>query len=67
VTPTIDYSTPGPFTTFDGIDGIDDSADSDDSALGSSGGGPEELCRPVQALFVQPTDTVALSAVANLR
>jgi hypothetical protein len=67
VTPTIDYSTPGPFTTFDGIDGIDDSADSDDSALGSSGGGPEEICRPVQALFVQPTDTVALSAVANLR
>jgi hypothetical protein len=67
VTPTIDYSTPGPFTTFDGIDGIDDSDDSDDSALGSSGGGPEELCRPVQALFVQPTDTVALSAVANLR
>jgi hypothetical protein len=64
VTPTIDYSTPGPFTTFDGIDGIDDS---DDSALGSSGGGPEEICHPVQALFVQPTDTVALSAVANLR
>jgi hypothetical protein len=67
VTPTIDYSTPGPFTTFDGIDGIDDSADSDDSALGSSGGGPEEICHPIQALFVQPTNTVALSAVANLR
>jgi hypothetical protein len=54
VTPTIDYSTAGPFTTFDGIDG------SDDSARGSSGGGPEEICRPLQALFIQPTDTDAL-------
>jgi hypothetical protein len=51
VTAAIDYTTPGPFTAFDGID---------PRALGAPGGDPEEICRPVQALVIQPTDTDAL-------
>jgi hypothetical protein len=47
----IDYSTPGPFTAFDGIDA---------SALGELGGDPVAICRPVPALVIQPTDTEAV-------
>ena len=51
MTVTIDYSRAGPFTAFDGIDA---------SVLGVPSGDPEEICRPVQALVIQPTDTDAL-------
>jgi hypothetical protein len=51
VTAAIDYTTPGPFTAFDGIDA---------SVLGAPGSDPVEICRPVQELVIQPTDTDAL-------
>jgi hypothetical protein len=54
----IDYATPGPFTAFDGIDGIDV------SLLGTPDGDPVAICRPVQALVIQPTDTEALGLAA---
>jgi hypothetical protein len=51
MTAGIDYTTPGPFTAFDGIDA---------GVLAAPGDDPVEICRPVQALVIQPTDTDAI-------
>jgi hypothetical protein len=56
VTPAIDYATPGSFTALDGIEA---------GALGAPGSDPAAICRPVQTLFIQPTDAEALYLAAE--
>jgi len=56
VTSAIDYTAPGPFTAFEGIDA---------SVVGAPDGDPEDICRPVRALVIQPTDADALDLPAG--
>jgi hypothetical protein len=51
----IDYTVPGPFTALDGVP---------EAALPPAAGDPEQICRPVNSLVIQPTDTKALELPA---